>query len=605
MKKRILFICLSIPVICNAQNLIDSLKKMLPLPADDSIKVLQYIDLGLEYYRIDVDSSLLFIEQGLALAKKMKDNYLIGAGYNSMGVAYYYKRDFTQAMDYYMKALPLAKASKDDDFIARVLGNIGIVQQETGQNQEAIQTQLEVLNIYKARNDTMEIGRAYLHLGAIYYALQNYDKTLEYFFQTLTAFQQVNSIVGLGIINSNIGEVYLAIKDYKNAQKHWSQALEYQLLSNDKGGAAITRMGLGELSLKQQNPEAAIVEFNQALQLAKESGDNRTLITLYKHLAETHQQLNNLPKAYTFLSQYATLSDSLNKITYNQDLAEMQTKFDTERKEAEIAQQKLELAQKNAQIFRQRTSIWGLIFTLLGLIVFAYLFYNRYRLKQQQIINEAIIHEQKLGLNAVIEAQEAEQSRIAKELHDGIAQELVAVKLGFDRLALKMKNLASTEAENIMELSNLLNETCIEVRTISHLMLPPTLEKEGLVSSLQLLLENSLKRLGVAHEFHYTDINERFDTKIEWTVYRIAQELINNILKHAQATQIAIELQKADNSLIFKVEDDGKGYDFEAARSKGSLGLLNILSRVSNLGGTFVAEPKAQRGTVSLVQIPL
>ena len=83
------------------------------------------------------------------------------------------------------------------------------------------------------------------------------------------------------------------------------------------------------------------------------------------------------------------------------------------------------------------------------------------------------------------------------------------------------------------------------------------------------------------------------------------QELINNILKHAQATQIAIELQKEDNNLIFKVEDNGKGYDFEEARRKGSLGLLNILSRVSNLGGTFVAEPIAQRGTVSLVQIPL
>ncbi len=605
MKKLLLLISLGFSCLTNAQNLIDSLKKVLPLPADDSVKVLQYIDLGLEYYRSDIDSALYFIEQGLALAKETNSNYLLGAGYNSMGVAYYYKRDFAQAMDYYMKALPLAKASKDADFIARVLGNIGILQQETGLVQDAIQTQLEVLDIYKQRKDTMEIGRAHLHLGAIYYALNDHSKTLDYFFQALTAFQQVNSVMGLGIINSNIGEVYLASKDYENAKKYWNQALEYQLISNDKGGAAITHMGLGQIFLQQQNPQAAINEFNQAIQLAQASGDNRSLAELYKNLSEAYRQKNDLSQAYEYLSQYAALSDSLNKIAYNEKLAEMQTKFDTERKESEIAQQKLELTQKNAQIFRQRTSIWSLIFTILTLGILAYLFYNRYRLKQLQILNEAIISEQKLGLNAVIEAQEAEQRRVAKELHDGIAQELVAIKLGFDRLALKINNIVPGEASSVKELSNLLNDTCVEVRNISHLMLPPTLEKEGLVSSLQLLLENSLKRLDVIHEFNHSNINERFDSKIELAIYRIAQELLNNILKHAQATRIAVELKKADNKLVFRVEDNGQGYDFEEARRRESLGLLNILSRVSNLGGTFMAEPKAQRGTVSSVQIPL
>ena len=318
----------------------------------------------------------------------------------------------------------------------------------------------------------------------------------------------------------------------------------------------------------------------------------------YEEMANAHEKLGNHQQALGWFKKFMVLDDSLFQADNVKNLADVETKYQTEKKEKELIEQR-------EQNFRQQTWLIALVVSILVLVVFGYLFYNRYRLRQKAILDAAIIKEQQLGLNAVIEAQEAERKRIAKDLHDGIAQELVALKLGFHVLQNKLEKVAPAEAQTLNELSEQLNESCTEVRNISHIMMPPTLEQHGLVPSLQMLLRNSLEHVGLQAEFEHFNLPDRLEEKTELGLYRIAQELLNNILKHAQANKVVVQLYQAGSNLIMRIEDNGKSFDFDEARRKGSMGLLNILSRVSTLGGTYTSEQGAEFGTVSTIRVPV
>jgi signal transduction histidine kinase len=322
------------------------------------------------------------------------------------------------------------------------------------------------------------------------------------------------------------------------------------------------------------------------------------LKAVYHYLENYSMAVHDFKNANIYHEKFTTNADSLLSQNVTQRITEFQVKYQTAKKDQAIAEQK-------AENFRQKTWLNSLIISLLAIFILGYLFYNRYRLRQKHILQEAVIKEQQLGLNAVIEAQEAERKRIAKDLHDGIAQELVALKLGFNNVQNKIKKAIPDEAENLENLSNQLNDSCTEVRNIAHLMMPPTLETLGLVPSLEMLLRNSLQNSNIKSEFEHFSLPIRLDEKTELGLYRIAQELLNNIIKHAQANKVILQLYQASNNLILRLEDNGNSFDFEEARKKGSMGLLNILSRVSTLNGTFSSEKGEQFGTVSTIRVPL
>jgi signal transduction histidine kinase len=226
-------------------------------------------------------------------------------------------------------------------------------------------------------------------------------------------------------------------------------------------------------------------------------------------------------------------------------------------------------------------------------------------LRKKSELDAAIIQEQRQGLNAVIEAQENERKRIAKDLHDSIAQELVALKLGFNKLRNRIEGQAPSEAALMLELENQLNNSCTEVRNISHIMMPPALEQAGLISALETLLHNVMQHSNIKAQIELGVLPSNLDKKIETGLYRIVQELLNNVIKHAQANHLMLQFYQANQNLIMRLEDDGIGFDYHHERNKGSMGLLNILSRVITLGGTFNTEPAEPHGTISTIRIPL
>ncbi|GGD72430.1 hypothetical protein GCM10011514_40680 [Emticicia aquatilis] len=227
-----------------------------------------------------------------------------------------------------------------------------------------------------------------------------------------------------------------------------------------------------------------------------------------------------------------------------------------------------------------------------------------YRVKIMQSISENLLIEKNLiqqqRTQAVLEAEERERIRIARDLHDGIGQTLAAARMTLGNF-MSQKKIESPEMHNSLDL---LEDSIKEIREISHNMMPSSLTKFGLSSALK-QFTNKINAAGKLEiELQIVGFKERFDEKIELMLYRIVQEIISNIIKHAEAKKVNIELVRHDDELILIIEDDGCGFDTANTENHG-IGLKNIATRVEYLNGNVNFDSSIGRGTSVVIEIPL
>jgi signal transduction histidine kinase len=227
-----------------------------------------------------------------------------------------------------------------------------------------------------------------------------------------------------------------------------------------------------------------------------------------------------------------------------------------------------------------------------------------YRVKLMQGVSEKLLIEKNLiqqqRTQAVLEAEERERIRIARDLHDGVGQTLAAARMTLGNYV-SQKKIESVEMQNSL---NLLEDSIKEIREISHNMMPSSLTKFGLTSALK-QFTNKINALGkIEIELQIVGFKERSDEKIELVLYRIVQEIISNIIKHAEAKKVSIELVRHDDELILIIEDDGRGFDTAKTENHG-IGLKNIATRVEYLNGNVNFDSSIGKGTSVVIEIPL
>ena len=220
--------------------------------------------------------------------------------------------------------------------------------------------------------------------------------------------------------------------------------------------------------------------------------------------------------------------------------------------------------------------------------------------KQNQKLQSAILAEKERGFESVIQATEEERKRISKDLHDGIGQQLSALKMALSNMASNTSD--EDQQEDLEIIIDQFSKSAEEVRQVSHQMMPRTLMDYGLVNAIEDLLQNSFKFSDIKYDFEHRLIVERFDERIEISLYRVLQELINNIIKHSQASEISVQLIQNKGKLLLFVEDNGKGMNNDASDGHG---LLNIKSRLDMVKGTVNYEPSPSSGTSATISIPV
>lgn len=227
-----------------------------------------------------------------------------------------------------------------------------------------------------------------------------------------------------------------------------------------------------------------------------------------------------------------------------------------------------------------------------------------YRVKLIQDRNEGLLFEKNLQLQqrteAVLEAEERERIRIARDLHDGVGQLLAAARMALGKYV-STQNITSEEVNNASEL---LEDSIKEIREVSHNMMPGSLMKFGLASALKQFVNKINSSSSLKIDLQIVGLRERIDERIEMMLYRIIQEITSNILKHAQASRVSIELIQHEAELILLIEDNGIGFDSNNPENQG-IGLKNIATRVEYLNGSVIFDSSPNRGTSVVVEVPL
>ncbi len=204
---------------------------------------------------------------------------------------------------------------------------------------------------------------------------------------------------------------------------------------------------------------------------------------------------------------------------------------------------------------------------------------------------------------ALLLGEEQERKRIATELHDGMGSMLSTLKLNAESIELDEKHLSEKELVAYKNIIDLIDKACIELRNISHNMLPTGMEQFGLIQSLQSIIKKINNSSKTNFNLDTYNLNERFNRELELSLYRITLELINNIIKHSGAKNATIQLIKNDDSITLMVVDDGVGFD--SNKIKEGMGLHNIKSRVDVFNGKLTIDTQPERGSTFIIEIPI
>lgn len=545
----------------------------------------------------------------------------------------------------FQQAIQAAKEEEDQQGYAIGLYRLGVMEDNRGNHAKATEYIMQALEVFEQENYLRGAAFCYNSLGTIQNYVKKQEEAVKNYERAFALFDSLGDQVNMFHCLNNIGSIYLYDQPEK-ARSYVERALELSKPTEDGMGKAAIYTNLAALAWKEKKMEEAL-EYDkqvlaiyrqygnqsreadalnnvaycyremkrfdeaesyalQALKLARQLNARRMVRQAMINLSTIYKLKGNFEKAYAFSWDYIQLNDSLTRESNRKQISELQVQYETDKKEQEI---ELLTQQKQLQEvqLQQRNLLLGIVLLIAGLIVvIAMFFYQRQKiarqandLAQQKI--DALEQERQLtAMSAMIEGQESERTRIARDLHDGLGGLLSSVKL-------RLSNLASNpnEPDFYSQTDQLIDEAAQEVRRIAHNMVPGVLIRFGLAAAINTLCETIRQSGRLDIEFQGLRLEEELPLKAaeEAMIYRIVQELVQNVLKHAQATEALVQLARHDDTLEITIEDDGVGFD--PKESAGGLGIQSIKARVSFLNGTLSINSEKGQGSSFLIYVPL
>lgn len=494
----------------------------------------------------EYDSSVFYCNKSIELLTKHKNNPLLIKVLHAKGNAQYYLDDKTKAEANWRLALQIATQENDYERITKLASNLGAIY----------------------------LDKAYLKDKS-----SSLFKIADSFFTI--AYNKIKARDSLGSSHGLLTQRLMATslqfqKKYDSANFFYEKVIE---LSKTKSPSAY----LGALTFYAESlseigqHEKAIASMKTAIQFISDtsvaSKDKTHLMHVFGRVLYNS---GDFEEAYKMMdSSYYLLADDYQKVN-TKAYSESESKFKNQ-----ILQYQIEVEQQ------KKNKLYYLIAGLVMLAAFVILFLQN---KNSKRIAKEKATQKQIAIDAFIEGEEKEKARIGRELHDGIAQEIVGVKLAMHKL--------NADAGLIDELTRI----SLDIRNISHELMPLTLKEYGLKLAIEDICQKILAPSGIQYEVHSSLQDERMANKIEITLYRIFQELVHNIIKHSHATEVLVQLRKMNNHILLVVEDNGKGMTDE---KKSGIGISNLKSRVQLLDGNLQYESSENEGTTAIIRVPV
>jgi signal transduction histidine kinase/tetratricopeptide (TPR) repeat protein len=558
-----------------------------------------YNDLGIIYYdKQNFDTAIVLYNKAFEIRKKNNDLSGMAKLYNKIGVVYQKQGNFDKALENQLNALRIFEQLKDNIGISYSLNNIGIVNQNMGLYDEAIRYQLQSIAIKEKINDRYGLAGSYVNVGNIYLLQNNYPKAKEFYLKAEKITRELGDKEYLSNALNNLSRFYIGTKEYKEALPYVNESFALRQGLGDTKGMVSCLINHGKIFIGLQQYDSAEVRLNKALYLAKGGQSCKPeMPALYETFTELYETTAQPDKALAMHKLFASSKDSIYTTELGHNFAELQTKYETLQKEKQIQEQQFKLAQKNYWI-------GGSIGLLILISLLSYSYYHRRQLKQEAKMQIELIRQQELAARAVIEAEEAERQRIAKDLHDGVGQMMSAAKMNLSAVESYL-NLQTKEQQQAFDnIIQLVDDSCKEVRSVSHNMMPNALIKNSLAAAIREFVDKLDQRVLKVHLYEQ-GLDERLDSNMETILYRIIQECVNNVIKHSGANTLDITIIKESNEITATIEDNGKGFDTSDPEKFEGIGLKNMRTRIAYLKGTIDIDSSPGNGTVVALHVPL
>lgn len=600
------------------------LSKAFTGPTDTALVNL-YLRQGMEHARNDrIDSAELLYKKAGALAKKINytDGYLVYTG-RYAGLLYNQLR-YKEALAVCEDQLAVAKQTGNTRKEADAYNNIALQYQALGRLPEAAECLLKALHLAEQLDDLTIQQRFNSNLASLFYTLKNKEKSIYYarkgyevalkmndttrlawsmtnlvISETLngmydSAIAHCKTIINIGkyvdeemllAAYINLGDIHMRIGKHAEGLQ-WltkGQALLTPATTPDYEAHFMAGFAKGYAGLGQTAKANAWFDKLSPIMEKVLYGDE--LRDAYLLGAEIKEASHQLEAALALRKKYMVVNDSLTNLTTNSTIHEMETRYQTSQKEKAIAQQQLQISNQQYAIQQKNKWIWigAIVILALTSVIVAGWYVQQQKRKAAEAtkLNEL--------LQARLRGEEEERSRTARDLHDGIGSILSAAKMQLHAIQGASHNQGYQKAIELVE------HAIGEVRTISHNMAPEIVLQEGLEYAVKSFCAR-ISHPGLEIEQYTVGTVRRLGTDLELLVYRIIQEAVNNIIKHAQATQAIVQLSYGNNMLMVTIEDNGIGFDPETVKRKG-IGLSNLPARVSLLNGEYRIESRPGEGT--------
>ena len=617
--------------------LLDSLEKLVPIQKDSAL-VQTLNELTWQYRMVDKNKAIEYGNKAIEYGDRVKFNKGIAQAYNDLGIIYFDKENYDTAMLLYNKAISIRQQLKDEKGIARLHNKIGIVYQKQGLFDKALENQFKALSLFEKAADQVGISYSLNNIGIIHQNMGLYEKAIEYQERSILIKEAIGDKYGLSGSYVNIANDFLNLKKYDIAASYYGKAVAITRDIGDKEYLSNALNNLGNLYLITGKLTEAIPPIEESFRLRDSLHDTKGMVSCLNNLADVYIQkkmydtaesklnlalnmglkaVNCKPevnKVYFTLAKlfeakgasdralamyklYSNTKDSLYTDDLSQRFAELETRYKSLENERIIQQQKFDITRKNYWII----SISGLL--ALSMLL-GYSWYKRYKLRQERIIQAEIITQQDLSTKAVLQAEENERKRIAADLHDGVGQLMSAAKMNLSSVENDLSFKTADQKSAYLKAIALVDESCKEVRSISHQMMPNALLKSGLSSAIKEFIDK-IDTSVIKINLHTEGLNERLDSNLETVCYRVIQECVNNVIKHSGANTLEISLIKDVDGISATIEDNGKGFNTKELTKFEGIGLKNIRSRIQYLKGTVDFDSEYGKGTLVAIHVPI
>ena len=508
--------------------------------------------------------------------------------YNLIGKVYANQQNSQKAIAYFQKALRLSEKYGKETNAAMMNSNIANIYFSLVDYESAYKYAWNGFQLMKKYPDHWFYSNL-LAVLSISEAKLGKMKAAKEHGQIALKSAKSKDLIAQIVANLALGEVANSDKKYNEAKVHFERSLEISEKYGQTPFIILNSIGLMSANLGTYNYPDAVKNGERAISLVDTTGDMTTLYSIKKNLAKSYFGIQEYSKAYELMESSHNIFLDKNSIENKKVINELLVKYDTEKKEKALAKSKSKLLQE--KIDRNNLSMLIIVLFVLLIVLGMVSLFIRQKSKNKLALFKS--QKEKESLQAIFDAEEIERERIARELHDGVASSLVAARY-------QVSSNMSIDLKDKTLLENILLQTHEETRRLSHNLAPVYIEKYGFHDAL-IHFANDNNTEACSIQVAILPREAQFDKNKANVLYRVAQELTQNALKHANPSEISIQILVDDQNATLMVEDNGSGFDVSS--NQQSTGLASIERRAAQMEGSFDIESQINSGTIATFRL--